>query len=203
MKDRLLADLDDRIARHAGGDPSGVLEERALDVVAELAASGDPDAGSLSRVAALHLCRYQALRPEHGEADLHLATALYTRLHAVDPRLVPAGVRDFLGLASPYDAGVALLGEYDRTGRIDHLERAISLFRQEVLTGPPDHADALFNLAMALLCRFEQAGEPSDVDEAVELGRAALAATPAAHPLRAERSAWLDTARRLQVQVEH
>src|SRR5690242_16046928 len=105
MKDRLLADLDARIARHAGGDSSGVLDEQALDVVTELAGSSAPDAGSLARVAALHLCRYQALPPEHREIDLRLARALYTNLHAVDPRLVPPDVRDFLGLASPHDTG--------------------------------------------------------------------------------------------------
>lgn len=54
MKQRLLADLDARIARHADGDSTGVLEERALDQIAELTTLG-----SLSRVAALHMCRYQ------------------------------------------------------------------------------------------------------------------------------------------------
>src|SRR5690349_16718178 len=94
MKERLLADLDARIARHAGGDSSGVLEEQVLDVVTELTTSGEPDAGSIARVAALHLCRYEALPPEHQEIELRLALTLYTKLHTVDPRLVPAHVRD-------------------------------------------------------------------------------------------------------------
>lgn len=140
MKERLLAELDARITRHAHGDSSGVLDEHALDLVTELAASGAPDAGSLVRVAALHLSRFQALPPEHGKDDLRLARALYTKLHSVDPRLVPPEVREFFGLASPHDSGLALIREYERTGNLGHLERAISLFRQEVLeqhTEPP------------------------------------------------------------------
>ena len=169
MKDRLLADLDARFARHANGDSSGVLDDQALDVVTELVALGEPDAGSLARVAALHLYRYQAQGPERGEVDLKLALALYTNLHTVDPRLVPPEVRNVLGLASPHDTAIALLQEYERGGQAEHLDRAISLFRQELLEQPPDRASGLSNLATALLHRFERFGEPADYDEAVEL----------------------------------
>jgi hypothetical protein len=185
MKERLLADLDARIARHAGGDSSGVLDEQALAVVTELVASGDPDAGSLARVAALHLCRYQALPPEHGELDRQLALALYTNLHTVDPRLVPPDVRDMLRLASPYDTGIALLREYERTGETDQLERAISLLRQEVLEPQPDRADGLHGLGMALLRRFERFGQPADLHEAIGLSRGAVAAAARHDPRRA------------------
>jgi hypothetical protein len=185
MKERLLADLDARIARYANGDSSGVLDEQALAVVTELAASGDPDAGSLARVAALHLCRYQALLPEHGEVDRQLALAVYTNLHTVDPRLVPPEVRDLLGLASPHETGMALLREYERTGRVDHLERAISLLRQEVLEPQPDRADGMCGLGMAMLRRFERFGEPADLHEAIELSRGAVAAAARQDPRRA------------------
>jgi hypothetical protein len=182
MRERLLVDLDARIARHAEGDSSGVLDDQALAVVTELVATGDPDAGSLARVAALHMCRYQALPLEHGEVDLRLAQALYANLHTVDPRLVPADVRDFLGLASPHDTGVALMGEYERAGRVDCLERAISLFRQEVLESRGDRAGGLASLAMALLRRFERTRQRGDLDEAIELGRGAVAAAGASDP---------------------
>jgi hypothetical protein len=195
MKERLLSELDARIAAHAGGDSTGVLDDQALALVTQLAELGDPDAGSLVRVAALHLCRYQAL-PRQGEADLRLARALYTKLHTVDPRLVSSEVREFFGLASPHDSGVALLREYEQTGRLDHLERAISLFRQEVVEQQADRADSLHNLGMALLHRFERTGRPADLDEAVALGRAALAATPVGHPMRASRAAWVGAALR-------
>jgi hypothetical protein len=49
----------------------------------------------------------------------------------VDPRLVSPRVREFFGLASPHDRGVELMREYERTGRHDHLARAMSLFQQE------------------------------------------------------------------------
>lgn len=172
MKERLLAELDDRIARHANGDSSGVLDEYALDLVTELTTSGGPDAGSLIRVAALHLCRYQALPPEHREIDLRLAKALYTKLHTVDPRLVSSRVREFFGLPSPHDSGLALIHEYERTGRLDHLERAISLFRQEVLEEQADQAHSQRSLRKALLRRYERVGQQSDLDEATELGQA-------------------------------
>jgi len=170
MKESLLADLDARIARHANGDSSGVLEERALALVAELTSLGEPDAGSLGRVAALHLCRYQALPAEDGETDRWLAQALYTNLHAVDPRLVPPEVRQNFGLTSPRDTGVALMAEYERTGELDLLERAISLFRQETLE---NRAEARRDLAAALSRRYERTGQPADLAEATELGRAA------------------------------
>jgi len=196
MKERLLADLDARIARHADGDSSGVLDEKALALVTELATSGAPDAGSLARVAALHLCRYEALPPEHAEIDLRMAQALYTNLHTVDARLVPPPVRKFFRLASPHDSGIALMREYEQTDRLDDLERAISLFRQEVLEHPAESVDSLYSLATALSRRFKRTGRPADLDEAVELGRAALAATPEDHPMRAERTAWVSAALR-------
>ncbi len=191
MKERLLADLDVRIGRHAGGDSSGVLDERALALVAELTALGEPDTASLVRVAALHLCRYEALPPEHGAVDLKLALALYTNLHARDPRLVSPEVRALLGLASPHDSGVALMREYERTGRLDQLERAISLFRQEVLEDRADRANSYYSLGMALSRRFERFGQPGDLHEAVELSRGALAAAAPHDPRRADFRAGL------------
>ncbi|MFC4857121.1 hypothetical protein [Actinophytocola glycyrrhizae] len=170
MKERLLAELDARIARHAAGDSSAVLDEHALALVTELAALGEPDAGGLARVAALHLCRYQALPPEHAEVDLRIARALYTKLHTVDPRLVPPEVRELFGLASPHDRGLALMREYERTGGPGHLERAISLFRQELLEQPT--ASGAHRLAAALFHRFERTGRRADLAEAVALGHA-------------------------------
>lgn len=193
MKERLLAELDIRIARHLDGDSSGVLDQHALALVTELAGAGDPDAGSLARVAALHLCRYEALPREHADTDLRMAMVLYTKLHEVDPRLVPPEVREFFGLAAPGDRGRALVGEYERTGRLDHLERAISLFRQEKLE-QGDRAESAHALGSALLRRFERTRQPADLDEAIALGRAALAATPVGHPLHTDRVAWLRSA---------
>lgn len=189
MKERLLADLDARIARHAGGDSSGVLDERALDLITELTGLGEPDAGSLVRVAALHLCRYQALPPELGRSDLQLAQAIYTKLHTVDPRLAPPRVREFFGLASPHDGGVARLREYEQTGQLDQLERAISLFRQEVLE--EQTAGGLHSLGMALLRRFERTGHPADLDEAVEVSQSAPEDDRLATELRARIATYM------------
>jgi tetratricopeptide (TPR) repeat protein len=183
MKQRLLADLRARIDRHVKGDSSGALEDAALAVVAELTALGDLDAGDLALVAAFHVCRYEALGPEQGQDDLQVALALYTHLHAVDPRRVPPAVRDLLGLDSQ-DAGVELMQEYERTGRLDHLERAISLFRQDVLEHRPEWSIGRYHLGLALLRRFERFGEPADLHEAIELGRGAVAAAALDDPRR-------------------
>jgi hypothetical protein len=183
MKERLLAELDARIARHAAGDSSGVLGDQVLGLVTELTALGEPDAGSLARVAALHLCRYQALPPELGTSDLHVARSIYTKLHTVDPRLVSPRVRKLFGLASPHDSGMARMREYERTGLPAHLERAISLFRQEVL----EQQSGQTSLGLALFRRFELTGHPEDLGEAIALGRA--------HP---ERANWLSAALRLR-----
>jgi hypothetical protein len=165
MKERLLAELDARIARHAAGDSSGVVGDQVLDLVTELTALGEPDAGSLVRVAALHLCRYAALPPEDREVDLRLARALYIRLHQVDPRLVAPEIREFFGLESPRDGAAAHIRAYERTGLLDHLDRAISLFRQEMLE---QRADGRL-LAAALRLRHERTGRQADLDEAIEL----------------------------------
>lgn len=166
MKEQLLADLDARIARHAGGDSTGVLDQQALVLIGRLTELGAPDAGSLARVAAVHLCRYQALPPEHADTDLRLARAIYAKLHKVDPRLVSPRVRGFFGFASPRDSAIARLREHDRTGRLDHLDRAISLFRQEVLEESTGHAD----LAAALRRRHALTGQQADLDEAGSVG---------------------------------
>jgi hypothetical protein len=100
MRELILADLDARVARHAAGDSSGVLDERALALIKELTGLGPPDIGSLVRVAALHLCRYEALPPQHAEIDRRMALTLYTNLDTVDPRLVPRRARELLGLTA-------------------------------------------------------------------------------------------------------
>ncbi|TDV35316.1 hypothetical protein [Actinophytocola oryzae] len=169
MKERILADLDDRIARHLDGDSSGVLDRRALELVSELTDAA-PDAGALARVAALHLCRSEALPPEGSGTDRRLAYALYTKLHAVDPRLVPPQVREFFDFPAPHDDGVARLREYEESGRLSHLERAISLFRQEMLEDGGDQ-EVVSDLAAALRLRYERTGQQTDLDEATELTR--------------------------------
>jgi hypothetical protein len=191
VKERLLADLDTRIARHADGDSSGVLDARALELVTELTALGEPDAGSLVRVAALHLCRFQALPLGFGHADLRMAQALYTKLHTVDPRLAPPRVRTLFGLASPAEGGLARLREYERTGLPHHLERAISLFRQQVFEEGTDRAVALHSLGTALLRRFERTGQPADLDEAIEVSRAVSDDERLAAELRARITGFL------------
>ena len=45
--------------------------------------------------------------------------------------------------------------------------------------GHPDLANQMASLAFALLARFERTGAQADLDRAVEIGKAAVAATPA------------------------
>jgi hypothetical protein len=85
-------------------------------------------------------------------------------------------------------AGIEALSEYQRTGRPELLETAVSEFRDEVTATPVDHpyrAAYLSNLGTALLTRFERFGDIADLDGAVQARRDAVAATPTGHPGRA------------------
>jgi tetratricopeptide (TPR) repeat protein len=62
------------------------------------------------------------------------------------------------------------------------VDRAVSLLRQAVQHTPPadhaDYAERLSKLSVALRVQFERTGIPDHLDEAVEYGRAAVAARP-------------------------
>jgi tetratricopeptide (TPR) repeat protein len=78
------------------------------------------------------------------------------------------------------DRATALRETADLTGDVDTAEEAVALARRAAAPGPTaptelDRADYLGNLAMALLTRYEVTADASDLDEATEVVREALA----------------------------
>ncbi|MEV4993267.1 CHAT domain-containing protein [Streptomyces niveus] len=86
----------------------------------------------------------------------------------------------------------ALLLRYEYTGDVAQLVEAAACERA-VIEGmpadrPADHPDRLRsmnNLGLALRLRYEAVGVDEFLDEAIDIGRAVVAALPADHPLRA------------------
>ena len=92
-----------------------------------------------------------------------------------------------MNTAAMTSQAVDLVGDYQRTDRLDLLNTAIELFRGVVAATPPEHPDrpgSLFNLGLALRTRFERTGQLVDLDDAVAAGRDAVATTPPEHPNR-------------------
>jgi hypothetical protein len=82
---------------------------------------------------------------------------------------------------------IALLEDYQRTGRLDLLDAAIGFFHAAVAATPADHPDrpaVLSNLGGALRTRCERTGQLADLDEAITALRDAVDGTPADHPDR-------------------
>ncbi|CAM3307611.1 CHAT domain-containing protein [Kibdelosporangium persicum] len=78
---------------------------------------------------------------------------------------------------------LALHRQFDRSGDLAHLERAIGLLREAV--AKKQNATALHVLSTALLKRHEITGDTVSLDEAAEAGRRAVAALPEGHVDRA------------------
>ncbi len=80
--------------------------------------------------------------------------------------------------------GLLLAVRFDRTGDLDSLDEAIALYRSAVAA---EHGPALLrDLTISLRNRAQVRGASADWREAVEYGRAAVAAAPHGHPERAE-----------------
>ena len=81
--------------------------------------------------------------------------------------------------------GTRAFGKYQRTGRPEALDVAVTAFRDAVAGTPPGHpvlAIFLSNLGNALRVRFERAGDAGDIDAAVEACRRAADLTPPGDP---------------------
>jgi len=125
----------------------------------------------------------------------NLASALSTRFdeggHAGDLDESISLHREALKLGSPTHplrrlslSGLAdvLLHRFQRDGVRTDLDDAISL-RKQVLDLKPSDPGSLYNLASALLVRFEQGGD-ADLDQAVSLFRQAIKLQAPTHPHR-------------------
>jgi tetratricopeptide (TPR) repeat protein len=145
----------------------------------------------------------------------NLGSALHARYGVIgelDDLLgaVSAG-KEGLTLTSPDDdeaagrlSNVGLMRRdlYRRTGERAHLDRAVTLARRAVESGPRERnvGAVLSGLSGSLLLRFQSTGTIADLVEGVRTAREALAAAPAGHPARA--AAMMNLSNAIQVQAE-
>ena len=186
--------LDQAAIRAAPGGnhvwrPEELLDAAALSLTRELAQALTQDTGgvlpgdlleALSVLATVHWLRYQLLPEGQDQDDLQACLYWSASLLPVAPHLVPEPVRARLtgrDYARRSDAeasarGTALYQDYQRTGNIQLLHTAITLFRDAVDGTPADHPDRtgrLANLGNALRTQFERTGQQADLEEAITL----------------------------------
>ncbi|MFN2494992.1 MAG: hypothetical protein ABR608_03655 [Pseudonocardiaceae bacterium] len=191
-----IADLLQRVAAfHRDNDATDVLDQQVLTRARELfelarTASGGTPVEVARVLAWLHWSRYQALPAGTGEGDLREALRLFAALGQVDGRLVPEALRRDLNRLRPTpDAGAdpeqwtrEAFRIMRRSSRSQaDLDRAVGLLRRALEATPEGELvrpARKANLATALAARFEHSGEMTDLHEAIEYRRAAVAETP-------------------------
>jgi tetratricopeptide (TPR) repeat protein len=93
--------------------------------------------------------------------------------------------------------------QFEETGDLRALARAVQAGRDAVAAAPPGHgnrASALSSLGSALRAMFEATADPQILAEAVQVGRDAVAGTPPGHPGRAGRLSNLSSALKSQAE---
>ncbi|MFD3431301.1 CHAT domain-containing protein [Nocardia fluminea] len=204
MGNELIRALEERVrAFTENGDAAVVLDETALVQAQQLAAllripvedSRPGHTEALTVLGWLYWYRHQALPRGHGGSDLDTCLALFSRLFAMTPELVPDQVTKRLtqinslpdATAQARHQGIVLVNGYERSGNLDQLDAAIDLFQQVVDTTPGDHPNRamhLANLGYTLQTRYERTGRSHDLDQAVTVGNLLVDALPTSHPAR-------------------
>ncbi len=124
---------------------------------------------ALSVLVAVHWARYQLLPEGRDRNDLQACLQWSAALLPIAPHLIPQPVRAYLAdsdtSAVPAEAAAratALRNDYERTGDIQLLQNAITLFNRAVDATPADHPSRpamLSNFGNALQTRFERTGQ--------------------------------------------
>ncbi|MEV5410337.1 CHAT domain-containing protein [Thermopolyspora sp. NPDC052614] len=180
-----------------------MLEPDALVEASRLTELLDADDGDLNAYLVLGLLRwyrYNALPEGPDAAELDAALDMLTPCFISGVPDLPEPLLPELAVRAAPTA-VEVLGQALDSPDLEFITFTADLWRRIVdaaSPGHPDHAVMLGNLGIALQIRFERTGEPPDVDEAVRLGRAALAATPAGHPDQAMHLSNLGIALRMR-----
>jgi tetratricopeptide (TPR) repeat protein len=191
----LLAALRARIKAALEGDPSGVLDDRALADAAELYAQADAAGGMTVQVGQtlgwLHWLRYLALPDGQDGDDFKATLGWFEAVYDAYPRAsMPDVVRSYLtaGLhrrAAQAPAAAEILKRVQHVDDPVELDKAVDLLTEAIAATPPGHPDLavmLSNLGGALQTRFRRVGDTADLDEAVTVGRQAIAVTPPDQP---------------------
>jgi tetratricopeptide (TPR) repeat protein len=187
--------------RHVtAGNPRMIIHPYGLQLAMQLAQTLDStrvadNAEAWSVIATLHWWRSQSLAAEplppadqdsgwaDGSQDRAAALWLFGELLPVDASLVPDEVRAMASphrpAAGPYEwhhQAVALLADPASSADPAKIDTAVGLLRRAVAALREGHEHRplmLADLASVLLQRFELSGRADDLDEAVELVRAA------------------------------
>lgn len=193
MRDQLLAALREVLeAAEAADDVAMVLRPEATSVarrLAEVAAADDLDASY--QLGWFHYYRSVAIYREDssGESSDQLMAAAREAHAALLPcylagvDTMPPALLGYLALAAS-DAAVSQLGRA-LAGSEPPDEASVALWRRIVRDEPADHANRpghLANLAVALKLRCERSGQAGELDEAIGLGREAVAVAGPGHP---------------------
>jgi tetratricopeptide (TPR) repeat protein len=201
-----LSALQDALGRVAA-DPQRILAAESTHTAEALraAVSGSDPAADVDVAHALgwyHWFRYLVLPEGEDQEDLEAAAGWLIHVYPSAPDAVPEALRSQFD-PTAYDeesAGadpgamntraIELMTAFQRTGRRELLDQAVTLFRDlaaAVPEGHPDRAIYLNNLGGALQMLFERTGQLTALTEAVQIARDAVAATPDDHPDRAGR----------------
>lgn len=201
--DRLLDALSTRIRLFTeSGDRSAVLDQAAVGEArrlwqAALSAGAGPQVAAgdvLAVLACLHWCRFQVLPAGLDHDDLRMALTLAWMLAGRAPERVPDQLRYLFAAAGPAPTraglkrpadGVQGFAQYQRTGRAEALEMAVTASQDVVaatLPRDPVLAGYLSDLAVVLLARYERAGDGADLAAAVDAAQRAVATAAPGHP---------------------
>jgi hypothetical protein len=163
------------------GDPRPILSDEVFALAAQAFESAVDSEGMIdSRVvrtlAWLHWYRYRAA-PNHDE-DLHAATRLFTMLASFTPDEVPHELRGVI-VADPAGTAGATVNPTAAQHRqvIEHCRRAV-----DAATRENERAEALLDLGTVLWFKYQQDGDPADLDELINADKAVVELTTAEHP---------------------
>lgn len=196
-RDSALDSLQRRMREaHVTKSAAGLFSAEALreaGVLARAAESGE-DLQAAHLLGMFHWFRYLALPEPHDRRDFDTAVRFLRPVYRVRPRDVPTQLHGlFAGDESGFDAAAAaghaiqLFEEFQSTGKVPTLVRAVALLRralQATAEDDPDLAARLTNLGIMLQGLFMRSGDMRLLVEAERVGRRAVAATPEDRPER-------------------
>src|SRR5258708_10436467 len=153
--------------------------------VRELAVGWPPDVEARYVLGVFHLGRQLALT-DGEDGDLSAAITLLGPIHGARPDVIPLRIREVLDQISEWrDRAEQLAEAAEESGDLEAVLEAEDLVRRVVSVTAPDdllRPERLAALGNVLLLRHELTGDVPALEEAGELGREAVARTPAGHP---------------------
>ncbi|WP_367139039.1 MULTISPECIES: CHAT domain-containing protein [Streptomyces] len=194
--DELVSRVMERVQRYdRTGDASAVLGpgvDREMDLLAEATLpNGDWPVPAVAALGTLRLFRARALAAGPGEEELFLARTLFTLLFRHAPELVPDG---FYPMLVPDEDTMLSTPPF-------MLDSTVEMLRHAVQATAGRHPERAYDLAKALLARFERTGAEADLDEAVSALRESAPAGSRRDPARPLLLALLGQA--LRTRFEH